>query len=192
MGTLGSTTVPPVTPPVLDTTVPVVTISAPANNATVTNTVTIAATATDNKGIAGIVFTIDGEIISTDMVSPYTVTLNTKSYENGNHLIKAEASDTSGNKASKSITVKINNTVVATGITAATVATHKTSSNCWIIINGKVYDVTSYIPVHPGGTSTIINQCGKDATNAFNTKGEQEVLIHHQQKVHLLVSTLGI
>ena len=171
VGTLGSTVVPPTTPPVVDTTLPVVTISAPANNATVTNTITLSATATDAKGVAGVVFTIDGEIIGTDMTSPYSATLNTKSYDNGNHTIKAEASDTSGNKASKSITIKINNTVVPVGITATVVATHKTSSNCWIIVSGKVYDVTSYISVHPGGTSTIISQCGKDATNAFNTKG---------------------
>ncbi len=171
VGTLGSTVVPPTTPPVVDTTAPTVTISTPVNNATVTNTITISATATDTKGVAGVVFTIDGDNIGSDMMSPYSVTLNTKSYTNGNHTIKAEASDISGNKASKSITIKINNAVVATGITAATVATHKTSSNCWIIVSGKVYDVTSYISIHPGGTSTIINQCGKDATNAFNTKG---------------------
>jgi cytochrome b involved in lipid metabolism len=37
-----------------------------------------------------------------------------------------------------------------------------------MIYSGKVYDVTDYIPFHPGGESIIINQCGKDATSAFN------------------------
>lgn len=55
--------------------------------------------------------------------------------------------------------------------TAADVATHSTSSDCWLIISGKVYDVTQYIPVHPGGAARITGYCGQDATTAFNTKG---------------------
>lgn len=51
------------------------------------------------------------------------------------------------------------------------VATHNSQSDCWIVIDNNVYDVTSYIPIHPGGQSAIASRCGTDATNAFNTKG---------------------
>lgn len=68
--------------------------------------------------------------------------------------------------------------VPTTGLTASVVATHKTQNNCWIIVSGKVYNVTSYINFHPGGTTAMVNQCGKDATVAFNTKG---AVVHTQQ-----------
>jgi cytochrome b involved in lipid metabolism len=56
-------------------------------------------------------------------------------------------------------------------LTAATVANHATLADCWLIINNNVYDVTSYVPFHPGGENTIRPWCGKESTNAFATKG---------------------
>ncbi len=44
---------------------------------------------------------------------------------------------------------------------------HNTPEDCWIIIGNKVYDVTDYIPIHPGGPDTIIPLCGKNATLEF-------------------------
>src|SRR5690242_3032626 len=52
--------------------------------------------------------------------------------------------------------------------TLAEVATHKNNSSCWTAINGKVYDLTSWINRHPGGPERILNICGTDATDAFN------------------------
>ncbi|MBP9813499.1 cytochrome b5 domain-containing protein [Candidatus Saccharibacteria bacterium] len=49
------------------------------------------------------------------------------------------------------------------------VAQHSNSKDCWLAINGKVYDVTKYIYDHPGGASEIIDTCGTDATVAFKT-----------------------
>lgn len=48
---------------------------------------------------------------------------------------------------------------------------HSTADNCWLLISGKVYDVTGYMYSHPGGTGEILNSCGTDATAAFNTTG---------------------
>jgi len=57
----------------------------------------------------------------------------------------------------------------SSGLTAATVATHNIKNDCWLIITGKVYDVTEYIPFHPGGENRIINVCGTDSTTLFTT-----------------------
>lgn len=53
-------------------------------------------------------------------------------------------------------------------ITSTEVAAHNTSSSCWTVINGNVYDVTDYIPTHPGG-SRILQACGIDATSIFTS-----------------------
>lgn len=61
--------------------------------------------------------------------------------------------------------------------TAAQVAEHSTENNCWTIINGSVYNITSYVPVHPGGNE-ILQACGTDATTLFTqrtTTNGQEV-----------------
>lgn len=54
-----------------------------------------------------------------------------------------------------------------TGFTAAEVATHNSASDCWLILDGKVYEVTDFIPSHPGGKA-ILKGCGKDATQMFS------------------------
>ena len=54
--------------------------------------------------------------------------------------------------------------------TAAQVAKHKSSSDCWSIVGSGVYNLTSYIPKHPGGKSQIISICGKNGTSAFNSQ----------------------
>jgi len=57
-------------------------------------------------------------------------------------------------------------------ITISEVAKHNTPTNCWLIINNKIYDVSQYLKfnLHPGENATIIPYCGKEATRAFDTK----------------------
>ena len=50
----------------------------------------------------------------------------------------------------------------------ADVAMHSTGSDCWSAINGNVYNLTSWIPRHPGGEAAIKGLCGKDGSAAFN------------------------
>jgi len=56
-------------------------------------------------------------------------------------------------------------------LTVQEVAIHNTPSDCWLLINNKVYDATSYLNLHPGGRDRIIPYCGRDATQVFITKG---------------------
>ncbi|MEI7810300.1 MAG: cytochrome b5-like heme/steroid binding domain-containing protein [bacterium] len=67
-------------------------------------------------------------------------------------------------------------TLVSTGIKTLNtieVAKHNTVNDCWIIVNNKVYDISGYASSHPGGSRNITNYCGKESTQAFNTKGGQ-------------------
>ncbi len=51
------------------------------------------------------------------------------------------------------------------------VSQHASRESCWLVIEGKVYDVTGYISsgFHPG-KEAILQGCGKDATELFNTR----------------------
>lgn len=53
--------------------------------------------------------------------------------------------------------------------TLAEVSAHGSASDCWLVISGKVYDVTDWIASHPGGNA-ILEGCGTDATQLFETR----------------------
>jgi hypothetical protein len=76
-----------------DTTAPTVAMTAPANGATVSGTsVTVSATATDNVGVAGLQFKVDGvNLGAEDTAGPYTATWNTTTSSNGSHTLTAVA-----------------------------------------------------------------------------------------------------
>ena len=50
------------------------------------------------------------------------------------------------------------------------IAKHNNSADCWMLISGKVYNISSFFGAHPGGNGTMSSTCGKDATNAYLTK----------------------
>lgn len=56
-------------------------------------------------------------------------------------------------------------------LSAAEIAKHAVATDCWTIVSGKVYNITSYVNSHPGGVSAITSICGKDGTTAFNGVG---------------------
>ena len=58
--------------------------------------------------------------------------------------------------------------MAAKSIPWSEVEKHKTKSDCWTVIHGKVYDLTTFLPEHPGGASIILKYAGKDATKAFD------------------------
>jgi len=47
---------------------------------------------------------------------------------------------------------------------------HNNSSDCWMLISGKVYDITTFFGSHPGGNAVMAATCGTDATDAYMTK----------------------
>ncbi|MBR9690274.1 cytochrome b5 domain-containing protein [Candidatus Woesearchaeota archaeon] len=55
------------------------------------------------------------------------------------------------------------------GISISELATHNSRDDCWLSIDGHVYDVTAFIGSHPGGEA-ILQGCGTDATTLFETR----------------------
>ncbi|KAL4268591.1 acyl-CoA dehydrogenase family protein [Pleurotus pulmonarius] len=62
------------------------------------------------------------------------------------------------------------------------VAKHNTPDDLWIIIDGKVYDVTRFKNLHPGGVSVFMEEdiAGQDATEAFYGLHRHEVIARPQ------------
>ena len=69
---------------------------------------------------------------------------------------------------------------------------HTSIRDCWIAINGEVYDVTSYLRKHPGG-NTILRGAGTDATALFSEAskfGHEHSLMAYQELKHYFIGTL--
>jgi glucose/arabinose dehydrogenase len=92
-----------VTTAACDTSPPTVQVTSPAAGATITGPVTLTASATDNAGVAGVQFRVDGQDIGTeDTTPPYSADWSTAGAANGSHSITAVARDTSGNRTTSS------------------------------------------------------------------------------------------
>jgi hypothetical protein len=93
-----------------DPTPPVVSLTAPTAGATVTGTVNIAASASDNVGVTSVRFTLDGADIGADTSSPYSMSWSSANASNGTHVLRASAQDAAGNVTTSSgLTVTVSN-----------------------------------------------------------------------------------
>ncbi|KAL2621888.1 hypothetical protein R1flu_002093 [Riccia fluitans] len=78
-------------------------------------------------------------------------------------LVTKESKSSESQEATKSISKE---SIPEGFLTREEVAKHNNPRDCWIIINGKVYDVTTFGKTHPGGP-VIFTQAGRDGTDAF-------------------------
>src|SRR5580700_10464726 len=95
-----------------DTTPPTVSITSPTSGASVSGTIAVTATASDNVAVAGVQFQVDGSNLGAAVTTtPYSASLNTTTLANGKHTLTAVATDTSNNKAtSAAVSITANNT----------------------------------------------------------------------------------
>jgi cytochrome b involved in lipid metabolism len=54
-------------------------------------------------------------------------------------------------------------------ITTSELKQHRKRDDCWSAFNGKVYNITSYLPYHPGGEKELLRVAGRDGTQLFST-----------------------
>lgn len=59
------------------------------------------------------------------------------------------------------------NNTQAVQLTGEEIAKHNSKDSCWVIVHGRAYDVTEFLPEHPGGPKIILKYAGKDATDEY-------------------------
>jgi hypothetical protein len=97
--------------PPADTSPPTVGITSPTGGQTVQGTITVAANASDNVGVAGVQFMLDGTGLGAeDASAPYSVSWNTTTAADGTHTLSAAARDAAGNRTTSApVTVTVSN-----------------------------------------------------------------------------------
>ena len=95
-----------------DTSPPSVTIASPSSGATVSRTIDVSATASDDVGVAGVQFRLDdADLGAEDTEAPYSVPWDTTTTSDGSHTLTAVARDAAGNVTiSEPVTVTVSNT----------------------------------------------------------------------------------
>ncbi|MBI3621533.1 MAG: hypothetical protein HY208_05025 [Nitrospirae bacterium] len=143
-----------------DTTPPTVTITSPLNGATVTGTITVSANASDNVGVAGVQFTLDGvNLGAEDTAAPYAISWATATAANGSHALTAVARDGAGNTSTSGpITVTVSNDTTPPVISAVA-ASNPSSSGAVITWNTDEPSDSQvdYGPTAAYGSSTTLN-----------------------------------
>jgi predicted secreted protein len=143
-----------------DVTPPTASMTAPANGATVSGTaVTVSATASDNIGVTGVQFQLDGvNLGANDTTSPYTISWNTTTATAGSHSLTAVARDAAGNSlTSSAITVTVANDVtppVISGV-AATSVTTTSATIVWTTNESSDSQVDYGLTTSYGSSSTL-------------------------------------
>lgn len=58
---------------------------------------------------------------------------------------------------------------------------HNNKKSCWVVMDKYIYDVTRFLPDHPGAFKILSKCCGKDCTKGYADKGIDEP---HSKKSH--------
>src|SRR6266540_352453 len=146
-----------------ETSPPAVSITAPANNAQVSDIVMVTADASDNVGVDGVATGLE------DTIAPYGLSWDTRTFANGAHTLTARARDAAGNTAlSAPVTVNVanvsrfQNEILATG-----------------------FDLPTNIEFLPDGRMLVVELQGEDqgAAPALHPAGPDAVPADHQHRV---------
>jgi beta-mannanase len=116
-----------------DTTAPTGSFSSPASGATVSGTITVSGTASDNAGVATVEVRVDdGSYRLASGTTSWSLSIDTTGYSDGSHNLKLRVTDTSGNQFWKDDPIKVDNTVAAPAATSLAVGFGSPSSGATV------------------------------------------------------------
>jgi len=153
-----------------DVTPPEVSITAPADGATVSGSVQVIADASDDTAIDRVEVTADGELIGSARSAPYEVTWNTSESDPGERELVAEAYDTAGNAATAAINVVVERGA-DDGCATATNAQHEAAGRA------VSYGIDPYNPYYALGSNDYLGQGDATVTSLRETSPDQYSLV---------------
>jgi predicted phage tail protein len=162
--------------PTPDTTAPATSVTAPANGATVSGTVSVTASATDNVGVTSVEFYLDGALQSTDTTAPYSWSWNTTGATNGGHSLMTKAYDAAGNAGSSAaVSVTVANggadTTAPTAPTSLTASTSKRKINLTWGASTDNVGVTGYRVWRSSSAAGPFSQIGTTTSTSYTNSG---------------------
>lgn len=198
--------------PAPDTTAPTISSTAPINGATVSGSIVFSASASDNVGVVGVQFKLDGSSLGAeDTSAPYSVTWDTTGAIDGTHTLTAVARDAAGNTTTSSaVTVTIENTPVSiSGLssgtpmlyTATTTWTTNEAANSKVLIGtttayGTTYADATMLTSHSivisgltAGTLYHFRVVSKNAAGNTATSSDQTFTTAAQQTLTLFLTS---
>src|SRR5439155_1103173 len=148
-----------------DTTPPTVSISSPSNGQTISATVTVSANASDNVGVVGVQFGLDGANLGgEDTTAPYPLPWNTATASDGSHTLTAVARDAAGNSTpSAPVTVTVANNAPPP---PPPPVTRFEDTDPSVVYSGPGWRSDMYKALSNGG-ATASDQAGAQATFTF-------------------------
>lgn len=195
------------TGPAADKNSPTVQITNPTNNATVSGTVLIQATASDNVGVTKVEFMIDNTSENIDNAQPWEYNWNSSEVTDGNHTIVAKAYDAAGNFATSSIinvTVKnafeisFNNsvfttiTINVTGFNSRTITPGTTTTFTFNNNPGQVIYTASTSGTNSQGGQVGLNMIWNETVNVSGKANETINLIFGPAYFFLYIKNSGL
>ncbi len=169
---------------VADTTPPTTSLTAPANGATVSGTITVSANASDNVGVTNVEFYRGTTLIGSDSTSPYSISWDTTSVTNGSYSLTSRAYDAAGNNASSTaVSVTVSNVAGPPALTATFDATRqaptcgsggRSCDTSTSLINGRA-NITG--GAEPNQPNTINDSCADGTSGTYHSDESVDRLI---------------
>jgi hypothetical protein len=166
-----------------DTTAPSVSLTSPLDQASVSGSITIAASASDDVGVVGLQFKLDGAPLGVETTStPYSMLWNSATVANGSHTLSAVARDAAGNTTTATpVSITVSNTTQApVGLVAAlgfnegsgTVTVDSSASgNNGALVNGAAWSASGHsgaaLSFSANGWVTIADAASLDLTSSM-------------------------
>jgi hypothetical protein len=164
-----------------DTTPPTVSITSPANGASLATTTTVTASATDDVAVSKVEFYVDGTLKATDTSAPYTYSLNPTGLS-GSHSMYAVAYDTANNATtSATVNFTVDSTPPTISAVQATGLTQNSATVTWTTDEAADSQVKYGTTVAYGSTTTL--DATKVTTHSVTLSGLSAGTLYHYQVV---------
>ncbi len=186
-----------------DTTPPVVSLSAPADGATVSGTASLTASASDNVGVTRVDFLVDGTVVGSASAAPWQASWDTTAVADGAHTVSARAADAAGNTGTSAVAhVTVHNGGGGTGGHVHTVFVIVMENHNWTAIKGSAsapYINNTLLPMAshaehyqnaPGIHPSEPNYLWMEAGTNFGVTNDNNPSSNHQSSTQHLVTLL--